>query len=127
MQYLDTNSVIDYLDNKLPLKANKLIEEIDWKISVITRIELLSWQGASEEQFQVLNEFIIASKVYGLLESIILKPIDIRKEYKTKLPDAVIAATCFVNDLTLITRNLKDFENIDGLNLLILITCKRSS
>ena len=115
---LDTNSVIDYLDNKLPLKANKLIEEINWKISVITRMELLSWPGASEGQIYILNEFIIASNVFGLLEPIILKTIDVRKTYKTKLPDAIISATCLVNDLTLITRNVKDFQIIDGLKLI---------
>ena len=34
---IDTNSVIDYLNNKLPEKANRLIENIDCQISVITR------------------------------------------------------------------------------------------
>ena len=35
---IDTNSVIDYLDNKLPDNANELIDGIDAKISVITRM-----------------------------------------------------------------------------------------
>ncbi len=43
---IDTNSVIDYLDNKLPDKASKHIDNISSKISVITRMELLSWSGA---------------------------------------------------------------------------------
>jgi hypothetical protein len=33
------------------------------------------------------------------------------------LPDAVIAATCLVNDFTLVTRNQKDFKGINGLEL----------
>jgi predicted nucleic acid-binding protein len=44
--------------------------------------------------------------------------IAIRKSNKTKLPDAIIAATALVNELTLITRNTADFKNITGLNLL---------
>lgn len=33
------------------------------------------------------------------------------------VPDAVIAATCLVNDFTLVTRNQKDFKGINGLKL----------
>lgn len=119
VEYLiDTNSVIDYLDNKLPEKANQLIDRISSKISVITRMELLSWPGASDGQVLVLFEFINASEVFALEEPIILKAIDIRKKHKTKLPDSIIAATAFVNKLTIITRNTKDFEKIEGLTVL---------
>ena len=115
---IDTNSVIDYLDNKLPDNANELIDGMDSKISVITRMELLAWPGASEQQTLILNEFINASEVFALEEPIILKAIEIRKTHKTKLPDAIIAATALVNELTIITRNTKDFEKIEGLGIL---------
>lgn len=115
---IDTNTVIDYLDNKLPEKTNELFEGIYSRISVITRMELLSWPGANDEQTMVLNQFINASEVFALEEPIILKAIDIRKTFKIKLPDAIIAATAVVNNLTLITRNIKDFEKIDGLEIL---------
>ena len=61
---IDTNSVIDYLDNKLPDNANELIDSIDSKISVITRMELLAWPGADEQQTLILDEFINASEVF---------------------------------------------------------------
>jgi len=115
---IDTNSVIDYLDNKLPEQANDLIDSIDSKISVITRMELLAWPGASEQQTLILNEFISASEVFALEEPVILNAIEIRKAYKTKLPDAIIAATALVNKLTIITRNTKDFDKIEGLEVL---------
>ena len=115
---IDTNSVIDYLDNKLRDNANELIDNIDSRISVITRMELLAWPGASEQQTLILNEFINASDIFALEEPVILKAIDIRKTHKTKLPDAIIAATALVNELTIITRNTKDFEKIEGLEVL---------
>jgi predicted nucleic acid-binding protein len=115
---IDTNSVIDYLHDKLPDNANKLIEGIASKISVITRMELLSWPGASDEQTLVLKEFIKASEEFNLEESIILRAIDIRKTYKTKLPDAIVAATALINNLAIITRNTKDFDKIEGLEVL---------
>lgn len=34
-----------------------------------------------------------------------------------KTPDAIIAATALANDFTLITRNIKDFKNIEGFKL----------
>ena len=115
---IDTNAVIDYLDNKLPDKAGELMDGIDSRISVITRMELLSWPGASQEQTQILNEFINASEVFALEEPVIVKAVDIRKTFKTKIPDAIIAATAIVNKLALITRNTKDFEKIEGLEVL---------
>ncbi len=115
---IDTNAVIDYLDNKLPDKAGELMDGIDSRISVITRMELLSWPGASQEQTLILNEFINASEVFALEEPVIVKAVDIRKTFKTKLPDAIIAATAIVNNLSLITRNTKDFEQIQELEVI---------
>lgn len=115
---IDTNAVIDYLDNKLPDKAGELMDGIDSRISVITRMELLSWPGASQEQTLILNEFINASEVFALEEPVIVKAVDIRKTFKTKLPVAIIAATTIVNNLSLITRNTKDFEKIEELEVL---------
>lgn len=115
---IDTNSVIDYLDNKLPDNANALIDSVDSRISVITRMELLAWPGASEQQTFILNAFINASEVFALEEPIILKAIEIRKSYNTKLPDAIIAATASTNNFSIITRNTKDFEKIEGLEVL---------
>lgn len=64
------------------------------------------------------TEFIQNSIVIGLEEAIILRTIALRKLLKIKLPDAVIAATAIVHDLTLITRNTDDFKNIPGLTVL---------
>ena len=112
---IDTNAVIDYLDNKLPEKIASLIDGISVQISVITRMELLGWANATTEQTQVLQQFINVSTVFSLEEPVIVKAIELRKKYKTKLPDAIIAATAIVYQLTLITRNTNDFKNITDL------------
>lgn len=56
------------------------------------------------------------SIVFGLDENVILKSIEIRKARRIKLPDAVIAATAQIKNLTSLTRNLKDFEKIAGIS-----------
>lgn len=116
---IDTNAVIDYLANKLPNNIANLINRIDTHISVITRMELLSWHKATNEQTQVLQEFINSSTVVGLEEKVILKAIDIRKNYRLKLPDAIIAATALVNEMDFISRNISDFKNSTGLHVIV--------
>ena len=57
-------------------------------------------------------------RFFLLEEPIILKAIEIRKTHKTKLPDAIIVATALVKELAVITRNTKDFDKIEGLDVL---------
>jgi len=64
---------------------------------------------------EILTDFIEASNVFLLTEPIVLKTIEIRKESKIKLPDAIIAATALVHQLPLVSRNTGDFKNVPGL------------
>ena len=112
---VDTNAIIDYLENRLPAKTNKLIENLPIQMSVISRMEILAWQKASDSQLNFLKAFISASVVFNLDENIILKSIEIRKKYRLKLPDAIIAATAVSNNLHLLTRNTKDFTRVSEL------------
>lgn len=61
-----------------------------------------------------MNDFL----VLGITNSIVDKSIAIRKSYKTKLPDAIIAGTSIVYDFVLVTRNNSDFKNIERLKLI---------
>ncbi len=115
---IDTNSVIDYLNDTLPNPIATLIDNSIKQISVISRVELLGWQNASEEHLSVLNDFINSSIVILFEEEIILKTIELRRKYSIKIPDAIIASTAIVRNATLITRNVKDFEKITELKLL---------
>lgn len=57
------------------------------------------------------------SVVIGLDENVVNKTIEICKLHRIKLPDAIIAASAMVNNLTLLTRNISDFKNIEEINL----------
>jgi predicted nucleic acid-binding protein len=103
------SNTTDFIEKKLFLENPNL--------SVITEIELLGWKRASNGQIEVLKDFIKNSKVLKLDENIKNKAIEVRRNYKIKLPDAVIAATALVYDLELITRNAKDFESIVELRI----------
>ena len=120
-QYLmDTNVVIDYLGNKLPASSmdfmNDVIDAVP-HISVITKIEVLGF-NAPEQHYTILSDFINDAIVFDLSNNVVEASIVIRKKYKTKLPDAIIAATALVYDLIVISRNISDFKNIDGLKVI---------
>ena len=113
---LDTNTVIDFSVKKLPDKANKKLAAIidtSPKISIINKIELLSLPNVSRQIIFFTEEAFIIP----LDEDIVKKTIDLRKKYKIKLPDAIIAATALVFDLILVTHNIIDFKNIRELKL----------
>jgi predicted nucleic acid-binding protein len=120
-QYLiDTNAVIDYLGNKLPTAGmvfmNTVIDAVPI-VSVVTKIKVLGF-NASEQHYQLLTNFINDASVFDLDNNVVEASIDIRKKHKTKLPDAIIAATALVYNLVLISRNTSDFKNIDGLKVI---------
>ncbi len=122
IKYLwDTNTVIYYLQQLFPSGAEKFMDEILKEeqpvISAITEIELLCWKSATEKDLGLLHNFINDASVIELEQSIKLKTADIRKAHRIKLPDAIIAATAIIYDLTLLSRNLSDFNNINGLKI----------
>jgi predicted nucleic acid-binding protein len=117
---IDSNAVIDYLGKKLPQAGVTLISKIIDSaplVSVITKIEVLGYRAPDDSQI-LLKNFIEDVVTIGLTDEIINQTIFVRKEYKIKLPDAIIAATAVVFNLTLVTRNVADFKMIHGLNLL---------
>lgn len=122
IKYLwDTNTVIYYLQQQFPPPAETfvdiLLKESVPAISAITEIELLCWKTSSEKDIQILHSFINEAWVYELEREIKFKTAEIRKAFKIKLPDAIIAATAVSNDLILLTRNTNDFKAIEGLKL----------
>lgn len=117
---IDSNAVIDYLSNSLPSSGmtfmNNVINDIP-KVSVITKMEVLGFK-TPPDIYKILVLFFVDSQVIPLSEEVAEKTIDLRKEQKIKLPDAIIAATALVNDFTLITRNKADFKKVKGLSII---------
>jgi predicted nucleic acid-binding protein len=123
LKYLwDTNTVVYYLQQHFSIHAEKfmdsVLQEFQPALSIITEIELLSWPSATERDIAVLNDFITDCFVLELDKNIKDKAVEIRKSFKVKLPDAIIAATALTNNLVLISRNTSDFKKIPNLELI---------
>jgi len=117
---MDTNAVIDYLGSKIPVSGmdfmNAVVDAFP-NVSVGTKIELLGF-NAPEDHYNTLTQFINDATVLDLTHPVVEATIEIRKKRKTKLPDAIIAATALVYDLVLISRNTSDFKDINGLKVI---------
>jgi predicted nucleic acid-binding protein len=103
----DTNILIDYLIGHN--EARLIIEQYENpQISIITKMEVLV--GTTEDNEEIIREFLDNFTVIALNEEIAETAIEIRKNNKIKLPDAIIWATAKYNNSLLITRNTKDFS-----------------
>ena len=86
-------------------------------ISVITELEALSWINVDKNKERIVQEFINDSHVISLTPAVVKQCVSIRRSQKIKTPDAIIAATAIVHNLTLITSD-SDFKNIADLVVL---------
>ena len=115
---IDTNIISKLFDGVLPINALNLMSDLATDkqyISVINRIELLSWKELKGNKLNDVKEFLKEITELELTEPIIDRTIKIKKGISIRLPDAINAATAIVNNLTLLSDNDKDFEKIAGL------------
>ena len=114
---IDTNVLIKYLNGSLDQNLASLIDNINIEISIVTKIEILSWSGFSEFQKNQILIFLSKCRMFSVEDEIIETVVGFRNKYKLKIPDAIIAATAFYNNMQLVTLD-KDFANIKGLRII---------
>ena len=117
---VDSNTIIDYVGNKIPEASSLILDTYfndNLSVSIISKIEVLGFNDNYEE-IKKLNEFIELANILYIDEIIADKTIELRKKYKIKLPDAIIAATAIVYNLILVSRNITDFNKIEGINII---------
>jgi predicted nucleic acid-binding protein len=117
---LDSNVIIGYLAGEIPAPGmatlSGIVDAVP-HISVIAQIEVLRFNDTPENE-KVLADFIDTSVIHPLDNTVVQRTIALCKQNKIKLPDAIIAATALIENFTLVTRNVDDFKNISGLNVL---------
>jgi len=115
---LDSNVIIGYLAGRIPDSGMKTVSAIVDQtphISVISQIEVLRYNDTQENE-AILTGFISNSIVHSLSPAVVQRTIDLCRQSRIKLPDAVIAATALTENFFLVTRNIDDFKHISGLN-----------
>lgn len=126
---VDSDVSIDYLGRR-----GSIVDLIDRlsptgvAISVVTYMEM--YQGnlrssASDESRVALRRFLVAAPVLPVTLEIAVRCAEIRAELtsrgrsvRPRALDLLIAATAIEHGLTLVTRNVADYQDVPGLRLL---------
>lgn len=98
---LDTNAVLYFM-------AGRLIEPLPqatFYISIITEIELLSYPILKPQDEINIHKFFEDVTIIDLNHSIKEKTIYFRRNYRLKLPDALICATAYFLNAKLYTND----------------------
>ena len=111
---LDSDVLIWFLrgnQNAVAL-VNQLARSAPPAYSALSLLEIMSWVKPREEA--PTQEFLQSLQLHPLDEAAALLAAQYTRDYRAKgrtltLFDAAIAATCVVNDLVLVTYNVKDF------------------
>lgn len=109
---VDSDVLVDHLRGHRRLEAGS--DELH--VSAITRAELFSGRGAEERRIRRLLEPMTGVPVDAAIAE---RAGRLRRGTDRRLPDALIAATALEHRLTIVTRNVRDFEGIRGLKLRI--------
>ncbi len=98
---LDTNVVLYLIGNRLvdPLPVGQ------FSISIITEIELLSYSNLSLDEEEKIRSFLSQVTVAPIEILVKEQTIALRKQYRIKLPDAIIAATATALKAILLTND----------------------
>lgn len=106
---LDSNIVVHVLNGNLPLAVE--LEGRRLYLSVVSRMELLSWPGNVKERDIWLTQFMQECQLVEMNRDVQDKAIELRKMHKLSLADAVIAATAVHLDVALLTAD-KGFKKL---------------
>jgi predicted nucleic acid-binding protein len=86
--------------------------------SAVSYVEVLGFHKLTETDRQHFTDFFAAATVLPITRPILDQAVSLRQIKKMTLGDSLIAATCLVHQLTLVTRNTRDFVWIPGLGVL---------
>lgn len=116
---LDTNIVIYYAagDKKVASFLSDNQNE-EFYLPSMAAVEFLSYPLIDVRAKTLFRLFAGQTTIISLDYYIAELSAEIRKDYKLKLADAVIAATAISTNSILLTRNIRDFKKVKGLKIM---------
>jgi predicted nucleic acid-binding protein len=116
MYLIDSNILIYHMNKSIPESSQGKLRQIfrnHFNISVITKMEFLGFRMHTEESFDEASKFLASASIIALDDEIVDQVIELKRRINIKLPDAIIAMTAIKYRWVLVTRNEKDFKEID--------------
>jgi hypothetical protein len=114
---VDSNILI-YAAQPVHAYLRRLIAEQSPAVSAVSYVEVLGYHQLDDQERQYLEEFFRLARVLPLSPAVLDQAVTLRRQRRMSLGDALVAGTALVHGLTLVTRNMEDFQWIQGLSLL---------
>jgi predicted nucleic acid-binding protein len=114
---IDSNILI-YAAQPVHAQLRRFIAAHAPAVSAVSYVEVLGYHQLDDEERQYLEEFFRLAQVLPLSQAVLDRAVALRQQRKMSLGDALVAGTALVHSLTLVTRNVEDFQWIQGLSLL---------
>jgi predicted nucleic acid-binding protein len=106
---IDTNIALYLFNGDQDLAAE--LQDKEAYVSFINELELLGYKGITKQEESWMELFLDECSIMDFNEGIKNITIDLRRKYKLKLPDAIIAATAIFLGIPLISAD-SHFEKI---------------
>ena len=87
-------------------------------VSAVSYVEVLGYHQLDEEERQYLEAIFRLAQVLPLSQAVLDHAVALRQQRKMSLGDALVAGTALAQGLKLVTRDVEDFQWIQGLSLL---------
>ena len=115
MDTFSENSRNTHPKSKIYINTNRheTIPQGHLGFSVITEIELLSFAGLSTDDEQSIRQSLQALERLSLDQAVSQQTVVLRRQYRLKTPDAIVAASALIADAVLIT-NDRQLLSLDG-------------
>lgn len=114
--FIDTNIAIYLLDGNDELAG--ILEGNKLYVSFISQLELLGFQGLSESAETLIEDLIDSCILIDINNKIKRLVIELRRKYRIKLPDAIVAASAIYLDIPLLSADT-GFQKIEELHLIL--------
>ncbi len=114
---LDTNILIYGATGDYPA-LDEILDRSDLATARITQIETLGYHRLTPADRRWLEVAFSRMSILALDDAVAAQSIALRQAGRMGLADAIIASTALCHGLALVTRNVNDFEQVVGLELI---------
>lgn len=118
---LDTNIFIYYFNGEAAVQSivgEVLAGQATGCYCPVSWAELLCYPALTEAEANQIRSFLRLFTSVPLSEQVLDRAAQVRRSRRIALPDALIAACAIESNSILITRNIRDFQNIADLSIL---------
>lgn len=117
MNYLLDSNIIIYSAKPANNFLREFIVKNNPKISALSYLEVLGYHNLNNNEKKYFEIFFNTSGLLEISKGILDEAVKLRQKQKMTIGDAIIAGTAIKDNLTLVTRNAKDFIRIKELKL----------